>query len=136
LVTPVATDFERPNGLCFSPDEKHLYIADDARRHIRRFEVTDGGELEGGEVFAEIDPGVPDGMRCDAAGRLFTTAGDGVHVFDADGTRLGKILVLQTPANCGFGGADGKTLFITARTGLYAVDLKTSAATRPAHRQP
>lgn len=135
-VVPVAKDFERPNGLCFSPDEKYLYIADDARRHIRRFEVTADGRLEAGEVFAEIDPGGPDGIRCDAAGRLYSTAGDGVHVFDPDGTRLGKILVPETPANCAFGGEEGKTLFMTARTGLYAIDLKATGAARPTQRQP
>lgn len=127
-VVPVAKDFDRPNGLCFSPDEKFLYIADDARRHIRRFDVVEGGELDAGEIFAEIDPGVPDGIRCDADGRVFSTAGDGVHVFDPDGTRLGKILVPETPANCGFGGEDGRTLFLTARTGLYAVEVKVSGA--------
>lgn len=128
-VTPVAKDFERPNGLCFSPDEKFLYIADDARRHIRRFELQVDGAVGGGEVFAEIDPGGPDGIRCDAKGRLYSTAGDGVHVFDVEGARLGKILVPETPANCGFGGEDGKTLFITARTGLYAIELEAIGAT-------
>ena len=133
-VTPVAKDFDAPNGLCFSPDESTLYVADSGKpRHVRRFKVGADGTLSGGEVFCTIDKGVPDGIRCDAAGRLFCTAGDGIHVFAPDGGRIGKILVEQSPANCGFGGADGKTLFITAQKGLYAIDLNVVGAT---HRQP
>ena len=128
-VTPVATDFDMPNGLCFSPDESVLYIADSGKpRHVRRFKVEADGTLSGGEVFCEIDKGVPDGIRCDADGRLFSTAGDGVHVFAPDGKRIGKILVGETPANCTFGGEDGRTLFLTAKTSLYAIDLKVKGA--------
>ena len=122
-----AGDFDCPNGLCFAPAEDMLYVADSGKpHHVRRFRVKPDGTLEGGAVFATIDPGVPDGMRTDAEGRLFTTAGDGVWVFAPDGALLGKILVPETPANCAFGGADGRTLFITARTGLYAIALNTS----------
>ena len=124
-VTPVAKNFDMPNGLCFSPDESVLYVADSGKpHHVRRFAVNADGTLGGGEVFCVVDKGVPDGIRCDADGRLYATAGDGVHVFLPDGKRIGKILVPETPANCTFGGADGRTLFITARTGLYAIDLK------------
>ena len=125
---PVVKDFKRPNGLAFSPDAKQLYIGDDQERHVRRFDVGDDGELGGGDVFCEIDQGVPDGMRVDADGRLFSTAGDGVHVFLPNGRRVGKILCKETPANCCFGGEEGRTLFMTAHNGLYAIDLLTRGA--------
>ena len=80
-LTPVTGDLDRPNGLCFSPDESLLYIADSARRHVRVFTVVDGVRLEGGDVFCEIDPGFPDGMRVDTEGRLYSTAKDGLHVY-------------------------------------------------------
>jgi len=122
---PVADDFSRPNGLCFSPDEQFLYIADSDHdlHHIRRFRVAPDRSLSGGEVFATIDPGVPDGMRVDQAGRLYTSAGDGIHVFGPDAHLLGKLIVPESPSNCAFGGPHNSTLFITARTGIYAATL-------------
>jgi len=123
----VISDFDKPNGICFSPDEKRLYVADSGRpRHIRVFEVTPGGVSLPGKVFCAIDKGGPDGIRCDAEGRVFSSAGDGVHVFSPDGKLLGKILTPESPANLCFGGADFKTLFITARTGLYRIELKVA----------
>ena len=121
--TPVITDFNEPNGICFSPDEKKLYVADSgAPHHIRVFDVNKNGTVENGKVFCEIDKGVPDGIRCDDKGHIWSSAGDGVHVFAKDGTLIGKILTPETPANLCFGGENGKTLFITARTSLYAID--------------
>ena len=109
--TLAAKDFDMPNGLCFSPDEKKLYVADSGKpRHIRVFDVQPDGTLTGGAVFCQIDKGVPDGIRCDAQGRIFSSAGDGVHIFSPDGKLIGKILVPETPANLCFGGTDGKTL--------------------------
>jgi gluconolactonase len=114
--------FEKPNGLAFSPDEKTLYIADSGPpRLIRSFEVREDGTVVGGEVFCKIDKGGPDGIRVDADGRVWSSAGDGVQIFDAKGILIGKILVLESPANLCFGGEDGKTLFITARKSLYSV---------------
>jgi len=126
----VASDFARPNGICFSPDEKVLYVADSHRdkHHVRRFEVKAANTLTGGDVFCTVEPGVPDGIRCDADGRLYVSAGDGVQVFGATGKLIGKIRTPLSPANCAFGGADGKTLFITARTGVWAVGLKVKGA--------
>ena len=125
----VARDFDRPNGLCFSPDEKQLYIADSGKpRHLRVFDVQPDGTLTGGAVFGVIDQGVPDGIRCDAQGRIFSSAGDGVHIFAPDGKLIGKILVPESPANLCFGGPDGKTLFITARTSLYSIPLLVKGA--------
>lgn len=127
--TVVVKDFDMPNGLCFSPDETKLYVADSGKpHHLRKFEVQPDGTLTGGGVFCEIDKGVPDGIRCDAQGRIFSSAGDGVHIFATDGKLIGKILVSETPANLCFGGADGQTLFITAQTSLYSISLRVKGA--------
>ena len=116
----VSRDQDMPNGLAFSPDEKKLYIADSGKPHdIRVYDVQADGTLANGKVFCTIDKGGPDGIRTDVDGRVWSSAGDGVHVFDQKGALIGKILCPESPANLCFGGADGKTLFITARTGLY-----------------
>jgi gluconolactonase len=129
--TLVAKDFVNPNGLAFSPDEKKLYIADSGTpRHIRVFDVAPNGTLSGGRVFCTIDKGGPDGIRVDHDGRVWSSAGDGVQIFAPDGSRVGKILVAEAPANLCFGGADGKTLFITARKSLYAVKVSVTGAAR------
>jgi gluconolactonase len=123
-VTALVKDFDKPNGLCFSPDEKKLYVADSGKpRHIRVFDVRKDGTLANGKIFCAIDNGVPDGIRCDAAGRIWSSAGDGVQIFAPDGSLIGKILVPEPPANLCFGGKDGKTLFITARSSLYAIGI-------------
>jgi gluconolactonase len=129
--TVVVKDCDMPNGLCFSPDEKKLYIADSGKpRHIRVFQVEKDG-LKNGKVFCAIDKGGPDGIRCDARGRVWSSAGDGVHIFDANGSLLAKILAPESPANLCFGGQDGKTLFIIARKSLYAVQTSVTGAKQP-----
>ncbi len=129
-VTSIAAQgFDMPNGLCFSPDEKKLYVADSGKpRHIRVFNVQGDGNLTDGAVFCQIDKGGPDGIRCDAQGRIFSSAGDGVQVFGPDGKLIGKILVPESPANLCFGGSDGQTLFITARSSLYSIPLLVQGA--------
>jgi gluconolactonase len=129
-VVRVADDFARPNGLAFSPDESRLYISDtgathdsDGPRHIRAFDVIDGRTLSGGEVFAVCDTGLFDGFRIDEAGRLWTSAGDGVHCFETDGTLIGKIRVPETVSNVCFGGRHRNRLFITATSSLYSLYL-------------
>jgi gluconolactonase len=130
-VMKIADGFDQPNGLCFSPDENKLYIADSGKpRHVRVFDVTDGGALTGGDVFVTIDTGGPDGIRCDERGNVWSSAGDGVHVFAPDGKLIGKIPVPETPANLCFGGDDGQTLFITARTSLYSIRVNATGARR------
>lgn len=121
----VVSDFRQPNGLAFSPDEKTLYVADSAAshdesapRHIRAFDVLPGGRLENGRVFALIDNGIPDGLRVDRQGNVWSSAGDGIHCFAPDGQLLGKILIPQTVANLTFGGPRHNRLFITATTAL------------------
>lgn len=121
-VVKVADGFDMPNGICFSPDEKRLYVADSGKpRHIRAFDVKDDGTLSGGEVFCVIDKGGPDGIRCDEKGNIWSSAGDGVQIFSPEGKLIGRIAVPESPANLCFGGPDGKTLFITARTSLYSI---------------
>lgn len=128
-LTVLVTDFDKPNGICFSPDEKRLYVADSGKpRHIRVFDVQRDGTVANGRVFCVIDQGVPDGIRCDAAGRVWSSAGDGVHIFAPDGRLIGKILVPETPANLCFGGRDGRMLFITARKSLYAIPVRVRGA--------
>jgi gluconolactonase len=134
-VTVVADDFERPNGLAFSPDESLLYIVDtgathrkDGPRHIRRYRVDPDGTLDGGEVFAACTAGLFDGIRVDEAGRLWTSAEDGVHCYDPDGTLLGKILVPEVVANLVFGGIKRNRLFICGTSSLYSVYLLINGA--------
>ena len=127
----VIRDFVQPNGLAFSPDEKKLYVADSGTpRHIRAFDVAADGTVSNGRVFCTIDKGGPDGIRVDRDGRVWSSAGDGVHIFGPDGNRIGKILVGEAPANLCFGGNDGKTLFITARKSLYAIPVLVTGAAR------
>ncbi len=131
----VADDFVRPNGLAFSPDETKLYISDtgvthveDGPRHIRVFDVVDGRKLSGGEVFATSTAGLFDGFRCDEDGRIWTSAGDGVHCFEPDGTLIGKIRVPEAVANVCFGEAARNRLFICGTTSLYACYVKVRGA--------
>lgn len=137
-VTIVASDFERPNGLAFSPNEDKLYISDTGLshreggpRHIRVFDVVDGKTLQNGRVFAVIDNGMSDGFRLDEQGNVWTSAGDGVHCFAPDGTLLGKILIPEVVSNLVFGGPRNNRLFITATKSLYAVYVGVNGAKRP-----
>ena len=137
-VTVVASDFEKPNGLAFSPDESLLYVADtgithtsDGAHHLRRFKVAaDGRTIAGGEVFSVCPAGLYDGFRLDAHGNVWTSAGDGVHCIAPDGSLLGKILIPEAVANVCFGGAKLNRLFICGTTSLYSVYLNTRAAPR------
>lgn len=131
-LTVVADDFDRPNGIAFSPDEELLYVSDSSREycHIRRFRVDPAGSLRDDTVFAVIDAGVSDGFRLDTEGCLWTSAEDGIHVFDPDGRLLGKIFVPEKVANCEFGGADRQTLFVTASTSLYSIGVAARGLVR------
>jgi len=122
---PVVDDFSRPNGLCFSPDEKFLYIGDSDTKihHVRRFIVLDNNTLKEEEIFTIIYPGVPDGMRVGSEGHLFCAAGDGIQVFNVNGKLIGKILTPQTASNCTFGGSNFRELFITATKSVWRVSL-------------
>ena len=131
-ITAVATDFAKPNGLAFSPDESLLYIADTGfshgeqfPRHIRRFRVH-GDTISGGEVFASCDAGMFDGLRVDRGGNVWTSAGDGVRCYAPDGTLIGLVRIAEVVANCCFGGSKRNRLFICGTTSLYAVYLNTA----------
>jgi gluconolactonase len=130
-VSVVADDFDRPNGLAFSADERRLYIVDTRERHIRRFEVDPSGPLSGGEVFATCDAGTFDGIRFDDAGRLWAAAHDGLHCFDPDGTLLGKLHLPEIVSNLCFGGPRRNDLYITASTSLYSLRVTMRAAPHP-----
>ncbi len=127
----VADDFVRPNGLAFALDERQLYIVDTRRKHLRRFDVADGGTLSGGEVFGECDAGSFDGVRLDSAGRVWVAAHDGLHCFDPDGTLIGKLRVPQVVSNLTFGGVKRNHLFITATTSVYAIRVNINGALYP-----
>ncbi|WP_417710998.1 SMP-30/gluconolactonase/LRE family protein [Roseibium aggregatum] len=134
-VEAMITDFTQPNGLAFSADERVLYVAESGSSHdpdipsvIRAFKLDDTGRILSDEVFATIDRGLPDGMRVDAAGHLWSSASDGVHCFHPDGTRLGKILVPEVVANLCFGGVRGNRLLITATTSVYEIAVNAKSA--------
>ncbi len=112
-------DFIKPNGLAFSPDEKTIYIADTEKGHLRAFDVAKDCSLSNGRVFCELPR--PDGLKVDVNGNVWSTAEDGIRVFSQDGKQLTKIDFPQRPANCAFGDKDGKTLYVTARTGVYKI---------------
>ncbi|MFM0436588.1 SMP-30/gluconolactonase/LRE family protein [Paraburkholderia strydomiana] len=133
----VSDDFVKPNGLAFSPDESKLYIADSAAshddnapRHIRLFDVASNGALRNGRVFVEMQSGVPDGMRVDEHGNVWTSAEDGVHCYAPDGALLGKILIPEVVANLTFGGPRRNRLFITATSSVYALHVGVRGAAR------
>ena len=132
-LTLLVEDFDRPNGLCFSPDESILYIDDTARMHVRAFDVQPDGTLANGRIFAEEEGenGVPDGMKVDQQGNVYLTGPDGIWIFDPAGTHLGVIQVPEVTANLGWGEDDWKTLFITATSSIYRIQLKVSGIPVP-----
>jgi gluconolactonase len=127
-VDVIVKDLSRPNGIAFSPDQKVLYVAnsDEKRKLWMRYDVAEDDTVRNGRVFfdvtAEKEDGLPDGMKVDSQGNIYATGPGGVWVFSPDGKHLGTIKPRETPANCNWGD-DGKSLYITARTGLYRIKL-------------
>ena len=128
-------DIKFPNGLCFSPDERRLYIVEtglqfdtDPLQHVRVFDVAEDGSLSGGSVLFKIAPGNADGIRCDEHGNVWSSAGDGVHCIDPGGELVGKILVPATVANLTFGGRNNSRLFLCASQALYAIYVNVRGA--------
>ena len=125
-LTLVVDDMTRPNGLEVSPDGKTLYVADSQESIIRTYPLKDDGTCGEGRLFAELkapEPGVPDGMTLDVSGNVLTTGPGGIWIYTPAGKKLGRIDTPEVPSNCTFGGRDGKTLYITAVTSVYAIDL-------------
>ena len=122
----VVDGFAQPTGLAFNPDGSVLYIGDSQDSIIRRYDVAADGSLSGGELFVDMSDddrrGVPDGMKVDEDGRLWSTGAGGVWVVDANGERLGVFEMEEHAANLAFGGADYSTLFLTAQTSVYRVE--------------
>lgn len=128
--------FSMPNGLCFSPDEKLLYVNDTEQANIRVFDVAGDGSLSNGRIFASgikdsLKPGVPDGMKCDTDGNVWVTAPGGLWVYDRAGQLLGRVSIPEPPANLHWGGADWRTLFVCATTSVYAVEVKIGPRNEP-----
>jgi len=130
---------EEPNGLAFSPDESLLYVSDTSaamrsdgsgRHHLMVFDVHADG-LSNPRVFAEVNPGLPDGFRLDAQGWLYTSSLDSVQVYHPDGSLLGKIHVPEKVGNLSFGGARRNQLYIAASSSLYRITLRTEGIQRP-----
>jgi gluconolactonase len=123
----LSKDFARPNGIAFSPDEKYLYVDDTAKKIIMRFEVQPDGGVANGQVItdmtADTAPGVPDGMKVDRNGNIYCTGPGGFWIMSPEGKHLATVKTMELPANLGWGDADGKTLYLTARTGLYRIHL-------------
>jgi gluconolactonase len=143
-VTVVVDDFVQPNGICFSPDEKRLYVIDSGITdggpvHIRVFDVDiASGKVSNGKIFAEgFAPGLTDGMRCDVEGNVWCSMGwadpneDGVRCYGPDGALLGKIHIPETVANLTFGGRLRNRLYICGSTSLYACYVDTQGAMKP-----
>jgi gluconolactonase len=128
-LTLLTKDLTQPNGLAFSPDGKKFYVDDDEHRNIRVYDVAKDGSLSNGRIFGE-EPGgkgdgVPDGIKVDTKGNLFVTGPKGIWVWSPDGTHLGTIALPEQPANLTWGGADLRTLYITATTSVYRLQTVT-----------
>jgi gluconolactonase len=128
-LTLLTKDLTQPNGLAFSPDGKKFYVDDDEHRNIRVYDVTKNGTLSNGRIFGE-EPGgkgdgVPDGIKVDTKGNLFVTGPKGIWVWSPEGVHLGTIALPEQPANLTWGGADLRTLYITATTSVYSLQTVT-----------
>jgi gluconolactonase len=125
----LTTDLTRPNGLAFTPDEKYLYVdcSDPAKKIWMKYPVNPDGTLGKGSLFADStsDPreGAPDGMKVDPAGNVFSTGPGGIWIFSPQGKHIGTIDMPERTANLAWAGKDGRTLYITASSGLYRMEL-------------
>ena len=135
----LVADFEYPNGLAFSPDERRLYVANTRwAQYIHVLELDAAGKMMRRRIFADMSSdetdGVPDGMKVDVEGRVYCTGPGGTWVFAPDGSPLGIIRTPEVPANLAFGGPDLKTLFFTARTSVYTMRVKVPGQPHPYYK--
>lgn len=138
----VADSFNKPNGLAFSPDESILYINDSAAiqgpgtyfvnlpHHIRAFDVLEGRHLVNERLFAVVTPGIPDGLKVDSAGRVYSSCASGLLVYNTVGDLIGEIIAPGV-ANFTFGGSGNNVLYMMADTVIWAAEIKAVGATRP-----
>jgi gluconolactonase len=123
-VLTASESFDKPNGLCFSPDERTLYVADNgAPHHVKAFDVLEHGRLDGERVVHVASPLHPDGLKTDREGRIYATHADGIQVIEPDGSLAGEIEIPGAVNLC-FGGPDLDVLFITADTAIYAAHIQ------------
>jgi gluconolactonase len=127
----------RPNGLAFSPDEKYIYLVDSSggKKTLQRYEIKSDDTIANGQLFIDMTsdkaPGNPDGIKVDQKGNVYSTGPGGVWIMAPDGKHIGTLLTSELPANLAFGDTDKKTLYLTARTGLYRIRLKIPGITPP-----
>ena len=137
----VIDDMVRPNGLALSPDERILYVADSRRRHVRAYDLLPNGmaAMETSRVFADLggtEPGIPDGIKIDTAGNLYTGGAGGLYILDTKGKKLGRIVHGQpATTNVAFGGDDWKTLYFTSRSTLFSVNVKIAGVPVPVKKR-
>jgi gluconolactonase len=136
VITLLADDFEKPNGLAISPDETKLYVCDTGRYHVRVFDVEQSGRLRpgSGRVFVRLDPGEPggpDGMKVDREGRVYVAVALGIWVFEPDGNLLGIIATPKRPANLAWCDADAHGVAITAVDAVYRLRLNVPGILPP-----
>ena len=121
------SDIDMPNGLAFSPDEKVLYVSDIMGNTVYAFDVQPDGLLANRRVFTHLS-GYPDGMKVDMRGNLYVAVMPGIWIYNSEGVHLGDVVTPEPPTNCVFGGADNRTLFITAESSVYRVQMKVQGA--------
>jgi len=137
----IVDDMVRPNGLAFSHDENILYVADSRRRHVRAYDMLPNGTVakETSRIFADLggpEPGVPDGIKVDTAGNLYSGGGGGLYILDSKGKKLGRIVHGQpATTNLAFGGDDWKTLYFTSRSTVFSVNVKIAGVPVPVKKR-
>lgn len=142
MTSVVADNFTKPNGLAFSPDESLLYVNDSGAiqgpgtyfvnlpHHVRVFDVLDGRHLGSSRLFAVVAPGIPDGLKTDSAGRVYSSSASGIQVYTPAGDLIGEI-VAPGVANFAFGGPRNNVLYICANTVVWAAEIRVTGAVRP-----
>lgn len=134
----VVEDIPLPNGVVLSPDETRLYVISSAQPRVMMYPVSGPGRLETGRDFCVLQrprnnqPAAGDGCTVDEAGNLYVASAVGIQVYSPEGKLLGVIRVPESPSNCTFGGKDMKTLYVTARTSLYAFPMNVKGHRFPA----